>query len=648
MLKGLLRRLLAVALLCVAVGSAGAAPARRVIILSWDGAADWVVDRMLAANQLPNVARLAQMGARAEYAVPMYPSITACGHAAIWTGAYGDVNGITGNAVPVLPRAEHTLLERRSGFSSASLRAEPIYFTAARAGKKVAVLSATQSYPPDPYLAGLRAANVPTDRLVSFSGFESPITEDGDGAVWDAKSLRPAEGWTAAPPHNGAMKELSLPIGEQTFYVLAYDDPNDPVGGLDTLLIREGSKEPDHALASATLKPAEAAENTDHFSPPFRVTKGPLVGYAYFRLFSLAPDGSGMTLYQRGVNGLRGAASREETEKYLAAYGGFHSAPFDPYERGELGKTFWQGGDGAAERRLLECIRLDYAFLKRAVRYALKRWNPDLLIDYSPMTDAAGHLWMGVLDPQSPRYDRALAEKLWPYYAQVYQLADDWLGDVLTQMGRDTVVCLVSDHGMRGAGKEFSPNAVLEKAGLAARGTDGSLDLARTQICAPPWGDYFLVVNGTDWKGGIVLPEDRERILRAATEALLAATDPETGQHIVTRVFRPAECVGLGMGGEAGGDLYFDLAPGYTTTGAFLPSGVRWLESPIGGGEHGYFPYGVKMQAICFFGGAGVRPETRLAGIRQIDIAPTLAYLLGIPTPKDARGHVLGEALRAR
>src|SRR5437870_3531990 len=82
-------------------GTAQTAPARRAIIVSWDGAANWVVDRLLAEGRLPNVARLAKMGVRAEYCTPAYPSKTFPGHAALWTGAYGDVNGITNNDTPL-------------------------------------------------------------------------------------------------------------------------------------------------------------------------------------------------------------------------------------------------------------------------------------------------------------------------------------------------------------------------------------------------------------------------------------------------------------------------------------------------------------------------------------------------------------------
>ncbi len=332
--------------------SVQAAPPKPVVIVSWDGAADWVIDRLLADGQLPNVARLARRGVRADYCTPAFPSKTACGHAALWTGTFGDGNGITGNSVPLLPRAEHTLLEQRSGFDSASLLAEPLYVTAAKAGKKVVVLSATQSFPPDPWVAALKAAKVSEDRFLSFSGFESSME---GGKIWTGKDLKPAEGWTPLPPHRGTPREWSFTVGEAAFHALAYDDPADPVNGADTVLIRQGSKDERNAVASVTLKPAEAARNVKNWSGKFRVTKGDLFGYTYFRLFALAPDGT-MTLYQRAVNGMRGAASQEQIEGYLAAYGGFHDAPFGDYQNGALGKTLWQNGDGTAERRLLETV----------------------------------------------------------------------------------------------------------------------------------------------------------------------------------------------------------------------------------------------------------------------------------------------------
>lgn len=59
---------------------AGAESPRRLVVISWDGAADWVVDRLLAEGRLPHLAALAARGVAAEYSVTTFPSKTAAGH----------------------------------------------------------------------------------------------------------------------------------------------------------------------------------------------------------------------------------------------------------------------------------------------------------------------------------------------------------------------------------------------------------------------------------------------------------------------------------------------------------------------------------------------------------------------------------------
>ncbi|MGE5623420.1 MAG: hypothetical protein ACM3UP_00185, partial [Methanocella sp.] len=51
-------------------------------------------------------------------------------------------------------------------------------------------------------------------------------------------------------------------------------------------------------------------------------------------------------------------------------------------------------------------------------------------------------------------------------------------------------------------------------------------------------------------------------------------------------------------------------------------------------------------QVFLGFWGDGIRPGIRVGrGAQLIDLAPTLAYLLGVAPPQDARGRVLREAL---
>ncbi|MEM7356873.1 MAG: alkaline phosphatase family protein, partial [Acidobacteriota bacterium] len=122
----------------------------QLIVIAWDGAGDWVVDKLLAESQLPHLARLAASGVAAEHSVTSFPSKTAVGFATLWTGCWPDRHGVTANAVLPQPAAEHDLLESTRGFASRVLHAEPFFVTAAKAGRKVVVLSSTQSYPPEP------------------------------------------------------------------------------------------------------------------------------------------------------------------------------------------------------------------------------------------------------------------------------------------------------------------------------------------------------------------------------------------------------------------------------------------------------------------------------------------------------------------
>jgi 2',3'-cyclic-nucleotide 2'-phosphodiesterase (5'-nucleotidase family) len=65
-------------------------------------------------------------------------------------------------------------------------------------------------------------------------------------------------------------------------------------------------------------------------------------------------------------------------------------------------------------------------------------------------------------------------------------------------------------------------------------------------------------------------------------------------------------------------------------------------------GQHGYLPnlvdlpHNVNMHATFVASGPGIaHSDTPIAGVRAIDLAPTLAFLLDIPGPQNARGRIL-------
>jgi Type I phosphodiesterase / nucleotide pyrophosphatase len=160
----------AVMLASAAGGSDGTPAASRVILVSLDGGADWLIDRWMAQGKAPAFSKIAAEGGVAEAMIAVWPSLTAPAHAALWTGAPPRIHGIGGNSVPRLPASEHTLLDQQSGYLSTVLAAEPIWISAARAGRQVLVLRRSRSRRPP----SAKASTGPRPSVASCTASSSP------------------------------------------------------------------------------------------------------------------------------------------------------------------------------------------------------------------------------------------------------------------------------------------------------------------------------------------------------------------------------------------------------------------------------------------------------------------------------------------
>jgi hypothetical protein len=68
-------------------------------------------------------------------------------------------------------------------------------------------------------------------------------------------------------------------------------------------------------------------------------------------------------------------------------------------------------------------------------------------------------------------------------------------------------------------------------------------------------------------------------------------------------------------------------------------------------GQHGFLPdlvdvaHNVNMHATFVAAGPLIKHKQNLKGVRAVDIAPTIAFLLDIPGPANAQGRVLDELI---
>ncbi|HEY7317969.1 MAG TPA: alkaline phosphatase family protein [Candidatus Binatia bacterium] len=596
------------------------------IVLAWDGAVPAFVHEMLRAGQLPHLAKLIAEGAFADDVIPSFPSLTAPGFASLWTGAPPSVNGISGNRVPRLPRSQFTVLESRSAFNNLLLQAEPLWASAERAGRRVVVTHV-------PF------GGEESDHGVHFQGYRGIAGRDGVITGRRAKP-RPAEFWENLPPSSAPPLEINLIIGASTLHGLLIDDPSDPRKGYETLLVsyhRSGSE------VAAKLKSQPAGPTGELFwSQPIAIKTGDgRDATTYFRLFDLKPDGSDFLLFfTRPTHEVASPAELVNGAKAATkAFIGNGASPL--YSQGAFGPTLPNGGDGTAEARYLETVSFAQGQLAETNRWALEQLPWDLFVAYTPFPDEAEHLWRGFLEPGLPGFRQNIANRLRPLLQRVYQLADELLGSLMSHRKENTVVALISDHGMEGIHSLIAINKLLQDKGILVIDERGRIDLSRTKAIYPSINNGYLLINSTDRKGGIVTPEERHDLVRRIRDILSEAREGD--RQLITGVYDAAIAGnGMGIGGESGGDIYIDLAPGYELDARIGATQLISKRDPHG--MHGFNPLRPSMRTLMVFAGPGIRAGSRLRGVRITDFAPTLADRLKVPIPKDATGKVLYEA----
>lgn len=603
----------------------------RAVLLSIDGAAAWVIEDAVRRGVMPRLAALRSAGVVGR-AVSGWPPKTAVGHATLYTGAWSDTHGIVGNELPV-PGA--SLLEANTGYSTTHLAAEPVWVAAARQGLQVAVASATQVYPFAPYLDERRFGGNFGWNLVLFDGYQSLGTSE---RVYRAADVapRPLGTWMGPlPAHTGEAREITVPLEDLRIDGLLYDDPADPATGFDTVYLGLDRD----TGGGITLKPVPVGAGADGFAA-LRLRLAGGEGAAFFRLYSLAADGSDLVLYRTPVQRIRAHPSRLE-EAALEASGGFvGNGSSWAYGDGSLGPTLAEGGDGTAERRYLESVALVTRQFTRLTDFAFDRTPWDLLVTYLPYPDEALHTWLGILDPAAPGHDAARADRLRPFMDEALRAVDGFVGHVADRAAASGAALAIStDHGMQGVSRVIRPNVALAAAGLLALDPAGEIELARTQAMYFRGNSGEVLVNRAALPGGIVTPEQEPEVRRKAIAALKGLRDPATGQPVVLDVLQagPGQDPPLPPGA-----LHLSVAPGYD-----LSSGLRGeVVGPLAPqGSHRVDSRRPAMMGAFTMVGPGVASGVDVGLIRQVDVVPTVCALLGIEPPAKATGRVLEKAL---
>lgn len=582
--------------------------AQRVVLVSLDGLGNQILRQDPVAQELRVIQSALRRGASAEGMVPPFPSTTANSHAALWTGAYGDGNGIVSNNPPLLPRSEHTFRERGVGFRSDSLIAEPIWVAAARQGVSVVSHQATQVFPFTPKTTGVSAAARPP---TIFNSYQTR-------SIVPAMMIRRKDVQAGAAPSGFSWKAGPLVLQGE----LSYDRAKRK--GSIAIWVRPGGPRVVATLAKAEDAPPRGRPLARHFSAPLMVDapESPVPGALHFRLFEVAPDGSDFLLYQSPLQeaGLHdGKAETQATVRaMLAATGGtIPNGPTQLLDRGGFGKYDPQSpaDGGVAVRRYLEAVELQVRQTARQAAWLAAHYDPRLLISYIPYPDEIDHDFLALARQGNAQAQLA---RRWGYVT-----ADRWCEEIVKLIGPGGHIVFTSDHGMAPVHTLVPVNSYLRKAGLGDKAAHVY---------------NFILVNTTDWKGGVVPVEQRASVVDQVQRVLSGIKTP-AGEPVFTQFFTPAkDGARFGIQCAACGDLYFETAAGYRAVdGREGQEGLLPVNPP--GGAHGFLPEREDMLATLVVLGPRVKAGIRWPRRKSIDVAPLVTELLGVDAPKDSRGE---------
>jgi predicted AlkP superfamily phosphohydrolase/phosphomutase len=287
--------------------------------------------------------------------------------------------------------------------------------------------------------------------------------------------------------------------------------------------------------------------------------------------------------------------------------------------------------------------------------YTLRNKPWSLFISVFEAPDRAQHMFWRLIDPRHPLHDPVLVEKYGDTIRRVYERMDETIGKVRAELGEDTVLIALSDHGFHSFRTGMNINTWLVENGfMFLKGQNDhqmnlndlfsqqnffiNVDWTRTRAYSLGLGLIFINLAGRE-RNGVVQPgEEYERVKAELTARLVEVVDPATGGKVVDNVYDAARIYHGPLTGGAP-DLIVGFAEGYrvswqTALGA-VPPGTLEVNDQKWSGDH------CSVDAATTSGFIAVNRSISKSDPAIVDLAPTVLQLFGLPVPGEMDGKPL-------
>ncbi len=292
-------------------------------------------------------------------------------------------------------------------------------------------------------------------------------------------------------------------------------------------------------------------------------------------------------------------------------------------------------------QRLLEMTDVQF----RLVEHLLRTRTWDLFMYVNIGVDRIHHGFWRYHDPAHRLHEPGspFASAIRDYYV----LMDTWLSRLLHYVPDDTIVLIVSDHGVKRMDGGICINQWLWQHGWLALKTPprsgeiipfekADVDWTHTKAWASGgyYGRVFLNISGRE-PSGTIAPEAYEETRDTLAAQLAAIPDPK-GHPLGTQVFKPQQIYSEVNGVAPDLLVYFgDLH--WRAVGGLGYETVYTFENDTGPDDANHAQQGMFILYDPAQTGAG-----QVSGHQLMDIAPTLLVRMGLKADPAMQGSVIG------
>ncbi|MDZ4861334.1 MAG: alkaline phosphatase family protein [Candidatus Hydrogenedentes bacterium] len=624
----------------------------RVVILGFDGVEPTIVDTMLDAGELPNLAKLRDTGsyARLTSAIPpqspsAWSSFATCKN----TGAHGIYDFITRDPSRYGPRkgfgsSEHAKLGPDGAVTEpakfVSLRkGDSFWKIADQQGLKCAALLVPFAFPAEDLaqgcmLCGLGVTDIRGTDSTYFSFSESHAApENVAGGILLPLSFTDNVASVTIPGARNPLKPYGSPEG---FVQVPLE-----------FTVDRGAKKVSIKTPAETLELAENEwskwiEWSFEVSPKFTVK-------AISRFYAMEA-GDQVNVYMACLQFhpkapyIRLSTPETYSSELMDKYGLFKTIGWS-FDTHAVRK------DALSDDAFLEDVANSMTWNERLTVDEMDRNVHDMVIAAWTGPDRVSHMFWRFRDQKHPLYTEAGAKQYGRAVENTYKAMDGTVGKVMAKLAPDDLLMILSDHGFKSFRKGLNVNTWLVRNGFlnVVGQTDpatayttkdqsflSGFDWTKSRAYSLGLGSIFINMKGREGQG-IVSAEDADALAGEIRQKLLAFTDPETGEKLFDAIYTKE--VFTGAASADAPDLQLGYADGFQSSKATVsgsaPEALLEINDDKWSGEHGSSD--VANTPGIFFSNKKINTEK--PGI--IDLGVTALHYLGAAVPTDLEGKPL-------